>query len=96
MEERFAEPLGLEEFCSVSGLDRYRLTREFARQIGMPPYAYLLKVRLAKAEEAIARGASQTAAAIDAGCADQSHFQRHFKRYYQYTPGDWFAEKSAP
>jgi AraC-like DNA-binding protein len=53
----------------------------------MPPYAYLLQLRIAIGRRALADGASIAAAALAAGFADQSHFTREFRRRTGTTPG---------
>jgi AraC-like DNA-binding protein len=63
------------------------LSREFRKHVGMPPYAYLLQLRVAIGRRELADGATIAAAALAAGFADQSHFTREFRRRVGTTPG---------
>jgi AraC-like DNA-binding protein len=40
LQERFAEPLSLDELVALTGLNRFHLVRTFAKQVGMTPQAY--------------------------------------------------------
>lgn len=63
------------------------LSRAFRRHVGMPPYEYLLQLRIAIGRTALTRGATIATAALAAGFADQSHFTREFRRRTGTTPG---------
>jgi AraC-like DNA-binding protein len=74
---------------SVSGLDRYTLTRHFKAVYGTTPDRYRLLHQVRRARTAIGEGLPLASAAVEAGFADQSHLTRHFKRTYGLTPGRW-------
>lgn len=61
--------------------------RQFRREVGLPPHAYLTQLRLARAKGLLARGTAIAAVATDCGFAAQSHLHRHFLRTYGVTPG---------
>jgi AraC-like DNA-binding protein len=82
----------LEQVC---GLDRYTLTRHFRAAYGTTPDRYRLLRRLERARTAIRQGRPLSAAAAEAGFADQSHLTRQFTRTYGLPPGRWRA-LSAP
>jgi AraC family transcriptional regulator len=54
----------------------------FVEQTGLPFRTYLLWLRLTKAVESMAAGASLTEAAHEAGFADSAHFSRTFRRMF--------------
>lgn len=85
--ERFADAVTLADLEAVTGADRFRLIRAFRSAFGLPPHAWQVQVRLARARSLIRAGAAIAAAAAATGFADQSHLTRMFKRSYGYTPG---------
>ena len=81
------EPISLGAVADMLDWTPAHLSRAFRKQVGMPPYAYLLQLRIAIGRRALAEGASIAAAALTAGFADQSHFTREFRRRTGTTPG---------
>ncbi|MBC2664340.1 AraC family transcriptional regulator [Novosphingobium flavum] len=67
--------------CGVN-LSPSRLRHLFVEQTGLAYKTYLLWVRLTKALDVYATGASLTEAAHAAGFADSAHFSRVFKRTF--------------
>ncbi|MDF5955479.1 AraC family transcriptional regulator [Pseudomonas aeruginosa] len=82
----FYQDIGLEELASACGTDRFRLNRAFKAAYGLPPYAYLVQLRLAKARQMLAVGGQPADLASALGFADQSHLGRWFRRAYGMTP----------
>lgn len=80
------EDLGLDQLAKACGVDRFRLTRAFRAAFGLPPHAYLVQLRLARARRLLASGALPAEVASDLGFADQSHLGRWFMRAYGMTP----------
>jgi AraC-like DNA-binding protein len=81
------EPISLTSLASSLDWTPAHLSRAFRKHVGMPPYAYLLQLRIAIGRRALADGASIAVAALAAGFADQSHFTREFRRRTGATPG---------
>jgi AraC-like DNA-binding protein len=71
------------------GHDRWQLSRDFRAIFGTSPYRYLILRRLDRARAAMRQGCGNAEAALAAGFADQSHFNRQFKRAFGLTPGGW-------
>ena len=86
LEDRFTEPVGLDELAALTGLSRFHLVRIFAKYVGVPPHAYQIKVRIERSRALLEAGTSPVSAAVDVGFADQSHFTRHFRRVMGVTP----------
>jgi AraC-like DNA-binding protein len=80
------QDIGMDELALTTGVDRFRLTRAFKSAFGLPPHAYLVQLRLARARHLLARGAQPADVATDLGFADQSHLGRWFVRAYGLTP----------
>ena len=85
--DRFSENVSLAELAAVAGMSRFHLLREFAREMGMPPHAYQVHVRVEQARKLIRTGSSPAEAAILAGFSDQSHLNRHFRHIWGLTAG---------
>lgn len=86
LRERFAEPICLDELAVAAGLSRFHLLRTFARRYGLPPHAYQIALRIARARRLLQQDVSPAVAASDVGFADQSHFTRHFRRILGVPP----------
>lgn len=80
------QDVGMNELATVCGVDRFRLTRAFKATFGLPPHAYLVQLRLAKARRMLAAGIWPAQVASDLGFADQSHLGRWFMRAYGLSP----------
>ena len=91
--ERLADGAGaapsLAELAQDVGLSRYQFLRAFSAAFGLPPHAWALQQRLARAETGLGHGLTLAEAATDSGFADQSHMTRAFRRFRGYTPGQW-------
>jgi AraC-like DNA-binding protein len=81
-----AAPLTLMELAREAGLSRYQLIRAFARELGLPPHAYILQRRIALAQRLIRAGVELAEVAAAAGFCDQSHLTRWFVRQFGVTP----------
>jgi AraC-like DNA-binding protein len=80
------QDVGMDELALACGVDRFRLTRAFKSAFGLPPHAYLVQLRLARARHWLANGKQPADVAIALGFADQSHLGRWFVRAYGLTP----------
>jgi AraC-like DNA-binding protein len=89
LEEHYADRVSLHDLARLTGLSPYHLNRSFCRKIGIPPHAYQLQVRIARARSFLRLGRSISDTASLAGFVDQSHFTRHFKRCVGVTPGQY-------
>lgn len=70
------------------GLSASRMAHLFRAEIGLPLRRYLLWLRLADAVDEIARGASLTEAAHEAGFSDSAHLARTFRRMFGISPSE--------
>jgi transcriptional regulator GlxA family with amidase domain len=89
LDDHFADRVTLHELARLTGLSPYHLNRSFCRKIGIPPHAYQLRMRIARAKIALRRGSSIARVAMATGFADQSHFTRVFKRFEGDTPAQF-------
>lgn len=78
--------IDLETLARRAGLSRFQALRAFKRRYGLPPHAYQLCLRISHARRLLLQGESAADVAALCGFADQSHFNRHFKRLNGVTP----------
>ncbi|WP_110969976.1 AraC family transcriptional regulator [Pseudomonas huaxiensis] len=83
---QMAHDVSLEELATYSGVDRFRLTRQFKKAFGQSPHAYLVRLRLRAARALLARGMAPVEVAAEVGFADQSHLGVWFRRAFRMTP----------
>lgn len=76
----------LRGLAQAAGLSRRHFTRLFRRDVGIAPHQFVIQAKLRAARRLIEAGEPVAEAAAAMGFADQSHFGRHFKRHYGFTP----------
>ncbi|HEY6633497.1 MAG TPA: AraC family transcriptional regulator [Rhizobiaceae bacterium] len=91
LRENMTRPVRSHELEAVTGLDRYALSRHFRAAFSTSPHRFLIMRRLQLARRMIEKGEALAEIAAEAGFADQSHFNRHFKKAFGMTPGRWAA-----
>jgi AraC-like DNA-binding protein len=89
LHDNVAVDISAEDLAGVAGMSRFHVSRQFRRAYGMPPHAYLLKLRLAEARRLIAAGEPAALAAAGSGFVDQSHLSKRFKGAFGITPGQY-------
>lgn len=87
--DNYTKNVSLDDLANVTQLSGFHLNRVFRREVGMPPHAFQIQVRVLRAKALLQQGASISGCAIEAGFADQSHLNRHFKRLAVVTPGQY-------
>ena len=96
LEERWAEPVGLAALAAHAGLSRFELARTFRAQVGLPPHAFQLDLRIARARALLAAGEPPAAVALTCGFCDQAHLTRVFKRAVGVTPARYARSSKTP
>ncbi len=87
LHEHYADPVTLDELAHQVGLNKHYLVRAFRKAMGVPPHAYQMQLRVARAKPLLVAGQSVSAVAAALSFADQSHFVRMFQRYVGIAPG---------
>jgi AraC-like DNA-binding protein len=77
----------LSDLASEARVHPLHLVRLFRKEVGMPPHAYSVALRVARARELLNKGRTATEVAAMLGYFDQSHLSRHFKAALSMTPG---------
>ncbi len=93
LEDNYAENVSLDQLARLVELSPYHLTRVFRGEVGLPPHAYQLGVRLTRAKGLLLQGSPVSRVAFETGFADQSHLTRHFKRLVGTPPGHYARER---
>lgn len=86
IEANLNEIVRLDEIAAVVHISPFYLNRIFQKEMGVPPYTYLLQTRIQKSLELLLRTNSIAEATHHFGFSDQSHFTRLFKRTIGITP----------
>lgn len=84
--DSLAQNLSLTDFCNEVDLSPFHLIRSFKASFGQSPHAYQLDQRIKRSMRLLQNGNELVDVAADLGFADQSHFQRHFKKRTALTP----------
>jgi AraC-like DNA-binding protein len=85
----YTRDVPLDEIAALAGMGKYRLLRAFANEVGYPPHAYQLLVRIGRARRLLSEGVVAADVAQAVGFADQSHLIRHFRRLEGVTPAEY-------
>ncbi len=89
IEAFYPEDISIEQLSHVANLSPFHLIRVFRNHVGLPPHAYLIQVRVARAKGLLLRGQSISSVTFKTGFTDQSHFTRQFKRITGVTPSKY-------
>lgn len=87
---RLGRPIYLAELSEVAGLSRVHFAAQFRAAMGCPPYAYILKRRIAKAQQLLLdRTMSLADVGLVVGFSSQAHFTGAFRKVTGTTPARW-------
>jgi AraC-like DNA-binding protein len=87
---RYMEPLDVGDMAAAAGLSRAHFSREFRREFGESPHAYLLTRRLERAA-ALLRTTDHSVAEIclSVGLTSVGSFTTSFRRMFGKTPTEY-------
>jgi AraC family transcriptional regulator len=84
------------QLAAVVRLSSFHFCRVFRHTFGTPPHRYIMHKRVERAQTLmLTTKASLVQIAADCGLADQSHFNKLFRRFVGETPGAWRRARSA-
>jgi AraC family transcriptional regulator len=87
IEDHAAEQLNLDGLAKIAVMSKYHFLRTFQRIVGMPPYRFLLFVRMRRAAvRLVISSETVTTIAFEAGFGDLSGFNRRFRNLFGMTP----------
>lgn len=79
----------LSELADLTGFSKAYVIRSFRRLVGMPPYEWLLQLRIEEARKQLQMGRPISELATELGFSDQRHFHRRFKNITGMTPATY-------
>jgi AraC-like DNA-binding protein len=79
-------PISLEALSASANVSKYHFLRLFKSHTGLTPHQYIIAERVNKAQGLILEGKTLLQAGLEVGFSDQSHFIRHFRRVFGYSP----------
>src|ERR1700759_4117857 len=81
IEAQLGQSIYLSDLSELIGLSRIRFAAEFKGTTGLSPYAYILRRRIARAQEMLQqKDCSIVGIALDLGFSSQAHFTEAFRR----------------
>jgi AraC-like DNA-binding protein len=95
LHDRMSEDLTLDDLARDVGLSRTYVVHAFRRVFHLPPYEYLMHIRVAKARDMLAAGGRPVDVAHTCGFCDQSHLNRWFRAAVGVTPGQYRGDTPA-
>ncbi|HEY7370596.1 MAG TPA: helix-turn-helix transcriptional regulator [Polyangia bacterium] len=87
LHDAFADKITLDDLAAHAALDKFHLARAFRAEVGLPPYEYLIHLRVARVRALLRRGVRVADAAQAVGFCDESQLHRHFRRILGVPPG---------
>jgi AraC-like DNA-binding protein len=91
IDAHFADALRLEDLCGEADLSASYFIRAFKKRYGVAPHEYQTNRRIQFGQARLKEGLPIAQVALEAGFADQAHFQRIYKRLTAATPGQYQA-----
>ncbi len=86
IEQNLEHPKTILQLSEMSGLNDFKLKRDFKRLFGTTIFGYLTDYRLKKARELLIEGQNISEVAYRMGYRHPQHFSAAYKRYYGYCP----------
>ncbi|HEY8011787.1 MAG TPA: AraC family transcriptional regulator [Rudaea sp.] len=87
IETNLDRQLSLEELAAVTHTSSSHFLRQFKTRFGVPPHAYVLKMRIERAQRLLTRTSLPIKdISSQSGFSDQSHMTRVFQRFLKTTP----------
>jgi len=87
--ESYDVPILLEDAARHAGMTPFHFLRSFSRAFGETPRAYVQRLRLERAKDRLARGASVTDVCFEVGYASVGSFSALFARRFGLPPSEW-------
>ena len=90
MQQHYAERLSRERIASEAGVSESYLTQVFQNELGVTPWTYLARYRIAKACQALRTSdESITDIAISVGFDDPGYFSKVFRNEVGLSPREY-------
>lgn len=83
------QPVSMDDLATVTGRDRWSISRDFRRFFGTSPSRFLRLRRLQCARDQMRLGRRLADVAASCGFSDQAHMTRQFTQTYGISPARW-------
>jgi AraC-like DNA-binding protein len=90
IEAHLDSPIRMSDLAAIARLSTSHFSRSFKRSVGVPPFAYVARRRLVRAQDLmLTTDDSLCQIALACGICDQSHLTRLFRRHLGTSPNVW-------
>jgi AraC-like DNA-binding protein len=86
-----AGDVSLDRLAGAAGLSAFHFARQFKATTGLPPHAWVARLRLERASRLIRGGSPLAEAALACGFYDQAHMTNAFRKGLGVTPASLLA-----
>lgn len=87
LEQEYADPAGISGAANALGVSQSHLSREFSKEMGIPPVDYLCRVRLEQSIHLLSTTSMRIEEIADAcGFSCGNYFSKVFKKHMQMSP----------
>lgn len=87
LEQEYADPAGISGAANALGVSQSHLSREFSKEMGIPPVDYLCKIRLEQSIHLLSTTSMHIdEIAITCGFSCGNYFSKVFKKHMQMSP----------
>ena len=88
IEENLEQPIALRQLGELAGISTRHFERGFRQAVGVPPHAYVLRKRVARAQSLLLNepGLTIDEIAVRTGFSSPSHFSSTFRRWTGHSP----------
>ncbi len=97
IEDNLGSRICISDLANLVGLSPSHFFRAFRETFGAAPMAYVIRMRITRAQQLMLRSASPLSqVALECGLCDQAHFTRMFRRVVGMTPRQWRRDNFDP
>lgn len=90
IQAHYAGNIELDTLASLVHMSKFHLVHVFQSELGLPPHAYQIQVRLIRARQLLKQGRPASIVAHECGFTHTSHLTRYFRRFLGVSPGRYF------
>lgn len=98
IEENLSQPIALRQLGELAGVSARHFERAFRQAVGVPPHAYVVRKRVARAQDLLLSepGLTIDEIAVRSGFSSSSHLSSTFRRQIGYSPTAFRRLQSRP
>ena len=93
IEKNYTQPISLDDCCGKISMTKFELCHKFKHATGRTVTEYINYVRINHAKHFLQKNTNSTETAFLCGFSSVQYFNRTFKKYTGYTPGEYKKQK---